>query len=104
MYIVPNATAIMSVSQVVEDVAHDAAEQAQPTADAAKQQVDAAAETVEKQVIILPFCRCFYETLHGAIMQLDAAPQRSQAADIGLKNIHNCHVVAGSICSTPVMW
>jgi hypothetical protein len=36
--------------QVVEDVAHDATEQAQPTADAAKEQVDAAASTVMEQV------------------------------------------------------
>ena len=75
-----DATAIMSVLQVMEDVAHDAAEQAQPTADAAKQQVDAAAETVEKQVIIPPCCRlirtlltvqyCSWTLLHKEVRQL----------------------------------
>ena len=61
MHCITDATAFMSVLQVVEDVAHDAAEQAQPTADAAKQQVDAAAETVEKQVTELPCGRYSHE-------------------------------------------
>ena len=54
--------------QVVEDMAHDAAEQAQPTADAAKEQVDAAASTVKEQVRSIGFTLHIHPATGAAVV------------------------------------